>query len=110
MEFFVAGVDGCKSGWVWFKVYESGRTECDLVNLTAILQKRPEGLLGLAIDIPIGLLDGPRDCDKVARRLLGSPRASSVFSPPCRESLLAPEYAAASTANHRLTGRRLSKQ
>lgn len=71
MEPFVAGVDGCKAGWVWFKLYDSGRTESDLVDLPAILRKRPDGLNALAIDIPIGMLDGPRACDVAARRLLG---------------------------------------
>jgi hypothetical protein len=41
---FVAGVDGCKTGWVWFKLYGSGRTETELVNLVDVLQRRPEGL------------------------------------------------------------------
>jgi predicted RNase H-like nuclease len=53
---FVAGVDGCKAGWVWFKLYDSGRTEAELVSLVEVLQRRTEGLKALAIDIPIGLL------------------------------------------------------
>ena len=75
----------------------------------AVLRERPDGLRALAIDIPIGLLVGPRDCD-TARRLLGSPRACSVFSAPCREALSAVDYAAACGANEARTGRRLSQQ
>lgn len=45
----------------------------------------------IAIDLPIGLLDrampGGRPCDQEARRLLGQPRARSVFSPPVRAAL-----------------------
>ena len=44
------------------------------------------------IDIPIGLPDGPRDCDVEARALLG-PRRSSVFPAPSRELLGARRYA-----------------
>ena len=48
---------------------------------------------GLAlIDIPIGLLDGPRACDLAARTLLG-PRRSSVFPAPPRRLLRARRYA-----------------
>jgi predicted RNase H-like nuclease len=110
MEFFVAGVDGCKAGWVWFKLYDSGRTEHGLVDLPAVLRERPDGLSALAIDIPIGLMDGPRTCDGAARRLLGSPRASSVFSAPCREALSAEGYFSACDANEARTGKRLSQQ
>ena len=40
------------------------------------------------IDIPIGLAaSGPRTCDLEARRLLGRPRASSVFPAPTRALL-----------------------
>ena len=50
----------------------------------------------IAIDIPIGLLDvyvpGGRDCDREARKLLGQPRGSSVFSAPSRASLGARNY------------------
>lgn len=107
---FVAGVDGCKSGWVWFKLYESGRTECDLVNLPRILKERPLGLAALAIDIPIGLLNGPRACDGAARRLLEPPRASSAFFAPCREALSAKDYGSACDVNSARTGKRLSRQ
>ena len=44
------------------------------------------------IDIPIGLLDGPRPCDVQARALLG-PRRSSVFPAPSRRLLRARRYA-----------------
>jgi predicted RNase H-like nuclease len=92
MESFVAGVDGRKVGWVWFKLYYSGRTESGLVNLPAVLRERPHGLSAIAIDIPIGLMDGPLTCDVVARRLLGYPRACSVFPAPCGASLAASGY------------------
>ena len=44
------------------------------------------------IDIPIGLLEGPRQCDLAARKLLG-PRRASVFPAPPRRLLKARRYA-----------------
>jgi predicted RNase H-like nuclease len=107
---FVAGVDGCRAGWVCFKVFDSGETESALIDLTDVLQRRPEGLRALAIDIPIGLPNGPRACDKAARRLLGHPRGSSVFSAPCRATLSAVDHIDACRINEALTGKRISRQ
>jgi predicted RNase H-like nuclease len=74
-ESFVAGVDGCPGGWVAFRVsLDSRATDVEIVDLPAILRDRPRGLAALAIDIPIGLLDGPRACDRAARKLLGPVR------------------------------------
>lgn len=59
----------------------------------------------IAIDMPIGLSDdGPRACDLEARRLLGRPRASSVFPPPCRAALGATTYARACGLSRRTLG------
>jgi predicted RNase H-like nuclease len=58
----------------------------------------------------IGLLDGPRGCDQTARKLLGHPRGSSVFSPPCREAKRAGTYGDACRANHLRTGRKINRQ
>ena len=67
----------------------------------------------LLIDVPIGLVEKGEDgrpCDTAARRVLGFPRASSVFSPPARSSLTAPNREVASEINYRLTGKRISAQ
>ncbi len=57
---------------------------CDVLAL-------PEKPRFLAVDIPIGLLATPqrggRACDREARRMLGGPRRSSVFTPPTRPAL-----------------------
>jgi predicted RNase H-like nuclease len=108
---FVAGVDGCSRGWVWIRVdVPSMVCSVDRVDLCAILKNRPVELLCLAIDIPIGLLNGSRACDSAARKLLGYPRASSVFSPPCRLAAHAQSYTKACDANFIQTGKRLSRQ
>jgi predicted RNase H-like nuclease len=93
---FVAGVDGCRAGWIAFKVeVPSLATSIDLVDLPKLLSSRPNDLLCLAIDIPIGLLDCLRACDKAARNLLGQPRGASVFPSPCRAAVSATTHTAA---------------
>ena len=67
----------------------------------------------ILVDVPVGLrTDGTseRDCDREARRVLGSPRGSSVFPAPCRPALEAKDHAGASEVNRGATGRGLSIQ
>ncbi len=72
----LAGVDGCRNGWV-VATATGARVVPGFAELLA------ERFALALIDIPIGLLAGPRQCDREARRLLG-PRRSSVFpAPPC---------------------------
>jgi predicted RNase H-like nuclease len=111
LSMWVAGVDGCRGGWVAFEIdLKSMDTSVELIDLPSILMSKPEDLAILAIDIPIGLLDGSRACDKAARMLLGQPRGASVFAAPCRASLSAMNHAAATATNLRITGRGLSQQ
>jgi predicted RNase H-like nuclease len=108
---YVAGVDGCRAGWVAFRIDLASRaTAVEFIDLPAVLKNRPEDLRAMAIDIPIGLLDRSRRCDLAARALLGHPRWCSVFSPPCRAALQADTYEQACAANHRHTGRKISRQ
>jgi predicted RNase H-like nuclease len=108
---FVAGVDGCRGGWVTFKVELSAHaTSVEVVNFPTWLRERPPDLACVGIDIPIGLLDGPRACDKAARKLLGQPRSASVFPAPGRPALGAQTYAEASSINRQKTTRGLSQQ
>jgi predicted RNase H-like nuclease len=108
---FVAGVDGCRAGWVRFAVeLPSLATSVDVVDLPELLRSRPPDLASIGIDIPIGLLDGSRACDKAARKLLGQPRGSSVFPAPCRAVLSASRHSEASEINRQKTTRGLSQQ
>lgn len=72
----VAGVDGCKGGWVMVRRYvERGTADFMIFQRWRDLPTTDM----VAVDIPIGLPDtGPRGCDKLARRKLG-PRGASVF-------------------------------
>jgi predicted RNase H-like nuclease len=81
---FAAGVDGCRGGWVSFKIdLASSQVRVELVDLPSILRNKPDDLAILAVDVPIGLFNGSRACDKAARKLLGQPRGTSVFAAPC---------------------------
>jgi len=90
----VAGVDSCPGGWLVVVVtfYE------EVVDEKVVLVEEFEALSRIdpspgfvAVDMPIGLLEEPvkggRQCDREARKILGQPRSSTVFSPPVRPSL-----------------------
>ena len=76
-------------------VETSERRHC-IAHSASELLSLPEEPAIIAIDIPIGLLEsaepGGRECDRKARRLLGQPRGSSVFSPPVRGALSIRDY------------------
>ena len=90
----VAGVDSCIGGWLavlvtfFEEIVEEEHVLLESFKDLAALKNPPSYI---AVDIPIGLLDKPekggRECDRVARKILGHPRSSSVFSPPVRPSL-----------------------
>ena len=108
---FAIGVDGCSAGWISFKFDTSSRaTFVELIDLPAVLRNHPSDFACLAVDIPIGLLDGSRACDPAARRILGQPRGCSVFPAPCRAAVQARDYAAANAMNRLQTGRGISRQ
>ena len=74
----VAGVDGCKAGWVMVRRDEKGRFDVPVI--IESLDNVPQTDV-VVIDIPIGLPDrGRRECDLAARRMLGPRRGTSVFT------------------------------
>jgi predicted RNase H-like nuclease len=106
----VAGVDGCRAGWVVALAPRARRGRVTLRLVARIEDVLALSAVATAIDIPIGLPDsGARACDVDARRLLG-PRRSSVFPAPVRACVGAPTYAAALAAHRSADGRGLSKQ
>jgi predicted RNase H-like nuclease len=74
-----------------------------IVEHTADLLRLPEQPACIGIDMIIGLpreaRSGGRACDRAARALLGWPRSSSIFSPPCRAALQADTYETAAATN-----------
>jgi predicted RNase H-like nuclease len=106
----VAGVDGCRAGWV-VTISDGVDLELRVVeHFEHVVSLLDEGVEAIAVDIPIGLPDrASRRCDIDARRELG-PRRSSVFPAPPRSLLQTTDYPAALAAKRALDGTGLSKQ
>jgi predicted RNase H-like nuclease len=120
--FQVAGVDGCKAGWLVAITSVTIKDDTDtsfafsLKNVfiartfIEVLSKTSYCKL-ICADIPIGLSNtGPRDCDPTARKLLGGQRAGSVFPAPIRPSLSANDYETATKISFQHSGKKLSRQ
>lgn len=99
----LAGVDGCKGGFVAALRPEGAAIPPRLVvfpSFSALLAAIP-GFTAIAIDMPIGLperIEGSgRGPEQAVRPLLGA-RQSSVFSIPVRAAVDAPDYRSACDA------------
>ena len=87
------GIDACPGGWACVFNGADGTLSVEFMDsLDRMLEAFSDSIIG--IDIPIGLPDGAtgiepgiRQCDKQARRLLGFPRSTSIFSSPVRPLL-----------------------
>jgi predicted RNase H-like nuclease len=113
---FVAGVDGCRAGWLCVLAEaETGaaRETFILPTLDELISR--SDLAMIAIDIPIGVPEiaaaGGRACDAALRRRLGG-RQSSVFAVPARAALAQDDYGRASEAalGHSQPPRKVSRQ
>src|SRR5262245_15452497 len=107
----VAGVDAWRGGWLCLtRSGTSGAISSVVHESAAALLGQERRLDVLAIDIPIGLRNaGVRDCDSLARKLLGS-RASCVFTAPIRPVLQAKTHREASGIRKRAEGKKVSAQ
>ena len=106
----LAGIDGCKSGWVAVVAKAGEPASAQLIHVAEL-----SSFLGLVelsvIDMPLGFVAGPkpRDVEPALRdRLKG--KGSSVFPTPCRQALEAQTYAEACAINVRVLGSALPKQ
>jgi predicted RNase H-like nuclease len=90
----IAGVDGCKNGWIAVSEMNDGHIEVGQFNTIAeILRRNPDLMV---IDIPIGLVDtGLRLADQQARSRLKS-RGCCVFNAPLRGMLECADHMTAS--------------
>ena len=99
---WLAGVDGCRAGWIAAFVRPSeGEVRIRIVPRFADVLAAPEAPAIVAVDMPIGLPDriGPdgRGPERAIRPLLGA-RQSSVFSVPPRAAIFAADFGAACAA------------
>jgi predicted RNase H-like nuclease len=104
----VLGVDGCKAGWVGALLTAPGINVLVSKTFAGLLDAARQGdeeLLAVAVDIPIGLPDGPpRLADLLARQRLPAGRKSSVFPAPTRIATGRPTHVEASASNREATG------
>ena len=106
----IAGVDGCRGGWLCVEELNGAVRGHIIESLAALLAALPT-LEVVAIDIPIGLPEqGKRDCDTAARKALSPTRTSSVFPTPVQGVLLEERYSDANLKHRNIDGRGLSRQ
>jgi predicted RNase H-like nuclease len=113
---WLAGVDGCPTGWVVAFVRRDGdAARVRIVPRFADVLAAPERPAIVAVDMPIGLPErageGGRAAERTVRPLLGA-RQSSVFSVPSRAAVYADDYAAACRIAYETSDppRKVSKQ
>jgi predicted RNase H-like nuclease len=109
------GIDGCRAGWVAATAGgHSAAVWFDILDNAALAKLFAEALAGdiiIAIDVPIGLADNaPRACDGAARSFLSPYRTASVFSAPCRATLVATNFDQARALNHQARGKGINQQ
>jgi predicted RNase H-like nuclease len=104
----VVGIDACRGGWVAVTLTDGGYAGATAAaSLGDLFDGTPDAV---GIDMPLGLLEsGWRECDLLARGLLG-PRRSSVFPIPPRAVWAESGYAEAVRACRELTGSGFSIQ
>jgi predicted RNase H-like nuclease len=93
---WLAGVDGCRAGWVVAFVRAAGaEAQVRVVPRFADVLSAAERPAIIAVDMPIGLPDrtgyGGRTAENAIRPLLGA-RQSAVFSVPSRAAMAQTEY------------------
>ncbi len=117
MSRWVAGLDGCKAGWLCVLFDINGKAPPRVRLLTAFAQifSLPESPAKIAVDIPIGLPEraiiGGRLCCNALRRHLGD-RQSAVFAVPARMAVMQTDYVRACEIALKFSDppRRVSKQ
>ena len=108
----VVGVDGCKGGWIaaMFHLAEHHMEFQTFATFADLVTAFPDPAI-IGIDVPIGLGTGAsRACDRAARKLLGFPRSTSVFSAPDRRIIGCVTYDEANARSKSLTGKGISRQ
>ncbi len=111
-EVELVGVDICQGGWLVLRGFFSPnrrvflREEAGIFRTLEEVFRLPARIF--AIDLPLGLPEdfspGGRECDLLARKILG-PRRGSIFTPPPRKALKYDSY-----QSLRAAGIKISKQ
>lgn len=106
----VAGIDGCKKGWIMIKSSNENYSFGVYKNIIELFDENKD-LDRILIDIPIGLSSRKikRTVENKLRKVLKN-RSSTVFNPPCREALFQKDYISAKKKNIEVEGKSLSIQ
>ena len=105
----ILGIDGCRGGWIGIR-YSLEALDWSFSAVLEDLFSSPMPTQAF-IDMPIGLSSqGPRQCDRAARQMLGRKFSSSVFPTPARLALNGKDYPEANALNRQQSGSGLSKQ
>ncbi|MFP4417842.1 MAG: DUF429 domain-containing protein [Chitinivibrionales bacterium] len=108
----IIGIDGCPAGWFAVAIRDNASLQACLYDCIEHLWSAQSDADLILIDMPVGLADSSRprrECDRMARLLLGK-RRSSIFSPPIREVLGCDDYESANKLSRMLSGTGLSVQ
>ena len=106
------GLDWGGSGWIAVIVTDDPEPSIDVACYPSMLNawRDNRDAETILVDSPIGLADDSRrDCDELARSVLGDDR-SSVFFTPVREAVYEDEYQRAGDVHEAATGNRISTQ
>jgi predicted RNase H-like nuclease len=111
---WLCGVDGFKSRWcAVLRNLDTGEFRIRVLPFAELLSL-PENPVVIALDLPIGLpevtLPGGRSCDRLARKMIGAPRACSVFPAVGRLALTASTRAEADRLNRAAGGSGIGAQ
>lgn len=110
MAMSIAGIDGCRKGWLMVK-YSDNIYSYGVYENIAELVKDNKDLERILVDMPIGLSSKKmiRTVEKRLRSKLKY-RHASVFNPPCREALNENNYLAAKRKNIEVEAKSISIQ
>jgi|TARA_B110000495_G_C23033862_1_gene616678 predicted RNase H-like nuclease len=104
----VAGVDGCKGGWVVVQIQSGVVTATLASTFEAVAFMASSG--PLYVDMPIGLPETEdRQVERLARQRLPG-RTASVFNVPARSAVYADNYEQACAFNLKAQGKKISLQ
>ena len=103
----VFGIDGCRYGWIVAEEKPTGELNLKLIESLNYLERIISKKAIAGIDIPLAIHEkGFRMADAEARNLLKS-RASTIFSPPAKETLLSNSYSDACEINELVCGKKI---
>lgn len=106
------GIDGCKGGWLAVSMTSLKKQKITLLENIQEIKFLLSSDAQVWLDMPIGLSEGKihRDLEAYARPLLKPFKASSIFTPPCRDAVYQADYQSAKAANLKQCGKSISIQ